>query len=95
MGWIFSAIWKNMESVCRKSWKRSYLLYYGWWLEKNHKFYDFTFETERILKKLGMTPFDKVVLSYKKISPIKLMLPQAKRLGYTVKLHQNLLVYKK
>ena len=62
---------------------------------KKHVYYDFTFQTERILTKYGMKPFDKVVLSYKKISPIKLMLPQAKRLGYTVKVHQNLLVYKK
>ena len=53
----------------------------------------FTYQTEKILEKCGMKPFDKVVLSYKKISPIKLMLPQAKRLCYTVKVHQTLLIY--
>jgi len=42
-----------------------------------------------------MMPFDKVVLSSKKYSKIKVMLPQAKRLGYTVKVHQILLVYYK
>ena len=42
-----------------------------------------------------MKPFDKVVLSVKKQSKIKIMLPQAKRLGYTVKVHQVLLVYEK
>ena len=71
-----------------------YCIMVGDW-RKNHKFYDLTFQTEKILQKHGMKPFDKVILSYKKISPIKLMLPQAKRLGYTVKVHQTLLVYKK
>jgi len=71
-----------------------YCIMVGDW-RKNHKFYDLTFQTEKILQKHGMKPFDKVILSYKKISPIKLMLPQAKRLGYTVKVHQTLLIYKK
>ena len=71
-----------------------YCIMVGDW-RKNHKFYDLTFQTEKILEKHGMKPFDKIILSYKKISPIKLMLPQAKRLGYTVKVHQTLLIYKK
>ena len=58
-------------------------------------FYDFTYQTEKIMEKCGLKPFDKVVLSQKKISPIKIQMPQAKRLGYTVKVHQYLLVYKK
>jgi len=47
------------------------------------------------MEKLGMIPFDKVILSAKKHSKIKIMLPQSKRLGYSVKVHQVLLVYKK
>jgi hypothetical protein len=47
------------------------------------------------MEKCGMRVFDKVVLSQKKIYPIKLHMPQAKRLGYTVKVHQTLLVYEK
>jgi len=47
------------------------------------------------MEKVGLVPFDKVVLSYKKISPIKIQVPQAKRLGYSVKVHQTLLVFQK
>ena len=47
---------------------------------KNHKFYDFTYQTENN-GKCGLKPFDKII-SHKKISPIKIMLPQTKRLGY-------------
>lgn len=47
------------------------------------------------MEKCGLKPFDKVVLSQKKISPIKIQMPQAKRFGYTVKVHQYLLVYEK
>ena len=66
----------------------------GDWRKKNI-FYDFTYQTEKIMEKCGMRVFDKVVLSQKKIYPIKLHMPQAKRLGYTVKVHQTLLVYEK
>lgn len=95
--------WDDFLVEYEKIWKRCiekaeegsiYCIMVGDW-RKNHKYYDLTHQTERILMKYGLKPFDKVVLSYKKISPIKLMLPQAKRLGYTVKLHQNLIVYKK
>ena len=95
--------WGDFLENYEKIWKRTiekaedgalYCIMVGDW-RKKHVYYDFTFQTERILTKYGMKPFDKVVLSYKKISPIKLMLPQAKRLGYTVKVHQNLLIYKK
>ena len=38
--------------------------------------------------------FDKVILSQRKITPIKMQLPQCKRLGYSCMVHQYLLVYK-
>jgi|TARA_B110000967_G_C18705386_1_gene469954 DNA modification methylase len=86
----YEQIWQRVTEKALPGAK--YCIMVGDW-RKNHKFYDFTYQTEKILEKCGMKPFDKVVLSYKKISPIKLMLPQAKRLGYTVKVHQTLLVY--
>lgn len=57
-------------------------------------YYDFVFELEKMLWRLDMKPHDKVILSRKTISKIKIMLPQAKRLGYTVKVHESLLVYR-
>jgi DNA modification methylase len=66
----------------------------GNWRSKG-VYYDLQFETDRILKKLGMVTIDKIVVSRKKVSKIKIMLPQAKRLGYSVNVHEHLLVYKK
>jgi len=57
-------------------------------------YHDLVFQVESIMSRLGCIPFDKVVVSRKTISKIKIMLPQAKRLGYTVKVHDTLLVYK-
>ena len=88
----YEKIWKRCIEKAEKGAK--YCIMVGDW-RKNHKYYDLTFQTEKILSKYGMKPFDKIILSYKKISPIKLMLPQAKRLGYTVKVHQYLIVYEK
>ena len=95
--------WDDFLKEYAKVWKRAtkkalpgakYCIMVGDW-RKNHKFYDFTYQTEKILEDCGMVPFDKIILSYKKISPIKIMLPQTKRLGYTVKVHQYLLIYTK
>jgi DNA modification methylase len=58
-------------------------------------YYDLTFRTELIMQELGFIPFDKVVVSRLGISKVKIMLPQAKRLGYTVKVHEMLTVFKK
>jgi len=95
--------WKDFLERYEQVWKRvsekalpgsKYCIMVGDWRKKNI-FYDFTYQTEKIMEKCGLKPFDKVVLSQKKISPIKIQMPQAKRLGYTVKVHQYLLVYKK
>ena len=85
--------------MCGKEFQKKHAPYkkcnmVGDW-RKKYIFYDFTFQTEKIMEMCGMKPFDKVVLSQKKISPIKLHMPQAKRFGYTVKVHQTLLVYEK
>ena len=95
--------WENFLEDYELVWKRTseaampgskYCIVLGDW-RKNHKYYDFVYQTEKIMEKLGMKPFDKVILSSKKQSKIKIMLPQAKRLGYSVKVHQILLVYMK
>ncbi len=88
----YELIWKRATEKARKGSK--YCIVLGDW-RKNHKYYDLVYQTEKIMEKLGMEPFDKVVLSSKKHSKIKIMLPQAKRLGYSVKVHQVLLVYEK
>ena len=88
----YETVWKR---TCEKALPGSrYCIMVGDWRKKNI-FYDFTYQTEKIMEKCGMRVFDKVVLSQKKIYPIKLHMPQAKRLGYTVKVHQTLLVYEK
>lgn len=58
-------------------------------------YYDLTYQTEKIMESLGFFPFDKVVISRLQVSKIKIMLPQAKRLGYTVKVHEMLSVFRK
>lgn len=62
---------------------------------KNHVYYDLAYQTTKIFKDLGATTVDTVVVSRKKVSKIKIMLPQAKRLGYTVRVHENLIVVRK
>lgn len=62
---------------------------------KNHMYYDLTFRVESMFKALGAEIVDKLVVSRKKVSKIKIMLPQAKRLGYSVRVHENLLVFRK
>jgi len=95
--------WDNFLIEYELVWKRTiekakggskYCIVLGDW-RKSHKYYDLVYQTEKIMEKLGMKAFDKVILSAKKHSKIKIMLPQAKRLGYTTKVHQVLLVYEK
>ena len=62
---------------------------------KDHKYYDLEYEVSGMFKGLGADIVDKVVVSRKKVSKIKIMLPQAKRLGYSVRVHENLLVFRK
>jgi hypothetical protein len=62
---------------------------------KNHVYYDLDRHVGNIYAYLGAEVVDKVVISRKKVSKIKIMLPQAKRLGYTVRVHENLSVFRK
>ena len=62
---------------------------------KNHKYYDLTYQVDKMFELYGAVVVDKVTVSRKKISKIKIMLPQAKRLGYSVRVHESLHVYQK
>ena len=62
---------------------------------KEGTFYNLSFETQRIMKELGMECVDKVILSQKKKVCYRIMLPQCKRLCYSAKVHHYLLVFKK
>ena len=66
----------------------------GEW-RKNKIYYDLDWEVNRMFKEFGAEIVDKVVVPRKKVSKIKIMLPQAKRMGYTVRVHENLSVFKK
>ena len=87
----YKKVWQRVIEKARSD--STYCIVLGDWRSKG-VYYDFVFQTEKIMAELGMIPFDKVVLSTSKNSKIKIMLPQAKRLGYTVKVHQTLLVYR-
>lgn len=95
--------WRGFQDhYCRiltRCWDRAdkgatYCIMVGEW-RKNHKYYDLEGVTRRIMHDLGAEMFDQITVSRKKVSKIKIMLPQAKRLGYTVRVHESLLVYKK
>ena len=62
---------------------------------KQHKYYPLEWEVCNMFNKLNAIIVDKIVVSRSKVSKIKIMLPQAKRLGYSVRVHENLLVFKK
>ena len=62
---------------------------------KQHTYYALEFEVCDMFDQLGAAVVDKIVVSRSKISKIKIMLPQAKRLGYSVRVHENLLVFRK
>ena len=62
---------------------------------KQHTYYALEWEVCDMFDQLGASVIDKIVVSRSKVSKIKIMLPQAKRLGYSVRVHENLLVFKK
>lgn len=62
---------------------------------KDGVYYDIAHQTRKTFEALGATTVDDVVINRKGVSKIKIMLPQAKRLGYSVKVHESLLVFKK
>lgn len=87
----YENIWRNVTRVADCGSK--YCIIVGDWRRK-HIFYDLVHQTERILMKCGFRIFDKVILNYKKITPI-VAIPNCKLHGYTSKVHQYLLVFEK
>ena len=70
-----------------------YCIVVGDWRAQG-RYYDLTYQVERMLQEdLRMRCFDRIILSYKRQAPLKAMVHQAKRLGYSMKVHQTLLVY--
>ena len=59
------------------------------------RYFDFTYQTQKVFVVLWCEFVDHVVVSRKGTSKIKVMLPQAVANGYTVKVHENLLVFRK
>lgn len=95
--------WEDFLKEYKKVWKRCvdkafpearYCIVVGDW-RKDGVFYNFSYETQRIMEELGMTCVDKVILSQKKQVNYRIMLPQCKRLGFSAKVHQYLLVFEK
>lgn len=89
----------DLELVFTRFYKKAdkgstFCIMVGDW-RKNHIYYDLEFVVSNIFSSLNAEIVDKVVVSRKKTSKIKIMLPQAKRLGYSVRVHENLLVFRK
>jgi len=59
------------------------------------KYFDLTYRVQNLFDKFGASVVDQVVLSRLRVSKVKVMIPQAIRLGYTVKVHETLSVFKK
>ena len=58
-------------------------------------YYDLTYRINTAMCSVGATQIDSVVVSRLNISKVKIMIPQAVRLGYTVKVHETLNVFTK
>ncbi len=71
-----------------------FCIYVGDW-RKDSVYYDLTFRTQRIMDECGATLIDIVVGSRATVTKIKVMIPQALSNGYTVKVHETLLVFQK
>ncbi len=71
-----------------------FCIYVGDWRQFGI-YYDLTFRTQRIMDECGATPIDIVVGSRATVTKIKVMIPQALANGYTVKVHETLLVFQK
>jgi len=95
--------WQNFKEsygkILSRCWDKAtsdsiYCIMVGEWRSK-HKYYDLEGVTRRIMEDLGAEMVDQITVSRKTTSKIKIMLPQAKRLGYTVRVHESLLVFRK
>ena len=90
---------EQYRSILARCWASAkagavYCIMVGEW-RRDHVYYDLEGVTRRIMDDIGARIVDQITVSRKNVSKIKIMLPQAKRLGYTVRVHESLLVYRK
>lgn len=71
----------------------TYCIMVGDWRSKNI-YYNLSYHTEKIMLGLGFKTHDKVIVNQKPITPYLRLMTNAKRFGYTAKVHQYLLVFK-
>ena len=71
----------------------TYCIMVGDWRSKNI-YYNLSYHTEKIMLDLNFKVKDKVIVNQKPITPYLRLLTNAKRFGYTAKVHQYLLVFK-
>ena len=88
----YKNIWVKVVALAAPN--TTFCVVVGNW-RKDHKYYDLVYQTQKIFDTLGLTPIDMVVVSRKIITKIKVMIPQTIREGYTINLHEILLVYRK
>lgn len=86
------AVWERCFHACAPG--GTWCVLVGDW-RKDGRLYDLTYRTQAAFDRLGLVPFDSVVVDRSAVTKIKVMIPQAVRLGYTVKCHETLLVYRK
>ena len=83
--------------ILHRAWKATdkgvFCIYVGDWRSDN-VFYDLTYQTMKIFDGLGATLFD-TVIGHRVRSKVSIMVPQALSFGYTVKVHEQLLIYRK
>lgn len=92
----FLTSYKKIYSRCleKSTDQATYCIMVGDWRSKGI-YYNLSFETEKIMLELGMKTFDKLIVSRANNTKIKILLPQAKKLGYSVKVHEYLFIFKK
>ena len=85
---VFANVYASAPIGCK------FCIMVGDWRSKG-VFYDLSFALQSWFYRWGATQIDKVIVSRKTISKIKVMLPQAVANGYTVKVHEYLFVWEK
>lgn len=89
--WYKKLFKRYYEAAAAGSW---FVIVTGNW-RKNKTYYDLDYVTREAFYSFGAEMKDSVVLSRRKISEIKIMVPQAKRLKYSVNVHEAMNVFQK
>lgn len=89
--WYFDIFARWYAMAERGAW---FVVVVGNW-RKGGVYYDLDYWTRHAFLSYGAEMMDSVILSRKKISKIKIMLPQAKRCKYSVNVHEVMNVFQK